>query len=59
VTQKGTDATIPDRYRDWFSGDVSRNSLMIARTDGGRIDSHMIIVKRPLLQYQGCPFTYR
>tara|TARA_B100000212_G_C27071378_1_gene404132 strand:+ start:181 stop:360 length:180 start_codon:yes stop_codon:yes gene_type:complete len=59
VTQKGTDAIIPVRYKDSFSGDVLRNSFRIVKTDGGRIDSHIIIVKRPLLQNQGSPYTYR
>tara|TARA_B000000441_G_scaffold70209_1_gene47306 strand:+ start:441 stop:866 length:426 start_codon:yes stop_codon:yes gene_type:complete len=59
VTQKGTDATIPVRYKDCFSGDVFRDSFNRVRTNGGRIDSHIIIEKRPLLQNQGSPCMYR
>tara|TARA_Y100000589_G_C26874945_1_gene515502 strand:+ start:418 stop:702 length:285 start_codon:yes stop_codon:yes gene_type:complete len=59
VTQKGTDATIPIRYKDFFSGDVLMASFKKVRANGGKIDSHIIEVKRPLLQNQGSPCMYR
>ena len=59
MTQKGTDATIPIRFKDCFSEDVFRDSFNRARDNGGRIDNHIIMVNRPLLQNQGSPCMYR